>query len=92
MTQQDSYQHGINNGQALVDPGLTKREWEVLTMIFQGHTNNEIADRLGIRTQTVKNHTSNLLRKMQAKNRTHAAMIAISRGWGEKILDAIAMI
>ncbi len=92
MTQQDSYQHGINNGQALVDPALTKREWEVLTMIFQGHTNNEIADRLGIRTQTVKNHTSNLLRKMQAKNRTHAAMIAISRGWGEKILDAIAMI
>ena len=64
MTQHNSYESGISDGQALVDTLLTKREWEVLTMIFQGHTNSEIADRLGIRTQTVKNHTSNLLRKM----------------------------
>lgn len=50
-------------------------------MISRGHDNKGIAEMLGIRIQTVKNHTSNVLGKMQAKNRTHAAMMAIGMGW-----------
>ncbi len=50
-------------------------------MISKGHDNKGIAELLGIRTQTVKNHTSNVLSKMQARNRTHAAMMAIRKGW-----------
>ena len=60
---------------------LTKREWEILWMISKGHDNKGIAELLGIRVQTVKNHTSNVLSKMQARNRTHAAMMAIRKGW-----------
>ena len=60
---------------------MTKREWEILWMITKGHDNKGIAELLGIRTQTVKNHISNVLSKMQAKNRTHAAMIAMRKGW-----------
>ena len=92
MTQRDGCQPGYGRRYASAGSPLTKREWEILTMIFRGHTNKEIAVLLGIQTQTVKNHTSNLLSKLHAKNRTHAAMIAISKGWGEEILDAIAMI
>ena len=56
-------------------------------MIAGVHDNKGIAEMLGIQIQTVKNHTSNVLGKMQAKNRTHAAMIAISKGWLDFPID-----
>jgi LuxR family maltose regulon positive regulatory protein len=55
----------------LAEP-LTPREQEVLRLLAQGATNNEIADRLVVSLRTVKKHVSNLLLKLEAQNRTHA--------------------
>ena len=55
---------------------LSDREREVLLLLAQGASNREIADRLFITEGTVKNHVSNVLGKLQAENRTHAAEIA----------------
>jgi DNA-binding NarL/FixJ family response regulator len=55
---------------------LTPREREVLTLMADGGTNRQIAARLEISEQSVKNHISNLLRKLGARNRTEAAAVA----------------
>jgi DNA-binding NarL/FixJ family response regulator len=55
---------------------LTPREREVLTLMSDGGTNRQIAARLEISEQSVKNHISNLLRKLGARNRTEAAAVA----------------
>jgi DNA-binding NarL/FixJ family response regulator len=55
---------------------LTPREREVLTLMADGGTNRQIAARLDISEQSVKNHISNLLRKLGARNRTEAAAVA----------------
>lgn len=59
---------------------LTTREFEVLRLVAQGERNREIANTLGLAEPTVKIHVNNLLRKLQAKDRTEAAMIALKRG------------
>ncbi|MGE5577406.1 MAG: response regulator [Syntrophothermus sp.] len=56
---------------------LTEREQEILRAIAQGLTNREIADRFYISEKTVKNHVSNLLRKLHLTDRTQAAIYAI---------------
>ena len=60
------------DGAALKRLGITKREYEVLGLIAQGLSNNEIADRLFISTSTIKSHTSNLFMKLDASRRTQA--------------------
>ena len=55
---------------------LTPREREVLVLMANGGTNRQIAGRLEISEQSVKNHISNLLRKLGARNRTEAAAVA----------------
>jgi DNA-binding NarL/FixJ family response regulator len=55
---------------------LTPRERDVLTLMADGGTNRQIAARLDISEQSVKNHISNLLRKLGARNRTEAAAVA----------------
>jgi DNA-binding NarL/FixJ family response regulator len=52
---------------------LTPREMEVLTLIGEGLTNQEIGERLVIEVGTVKNHVHNILRKLDAPNREAAA-------------------
>lgn len=59
---------------------LTSRELEVLTLIGRGHTNDEIAQTLFISPHTVKNHVSNVYRKLRIRDRTHAALLAIRMG------------
>lgn len=59
---------------------LSAREQEVLELLVQGQTNKEIAQALGISDITVRNHVVNLLSKLNAKDRTEAATIAIRRG------------
>ncbi|HJW73381.1 MAG TPA: response regulator transcription factor [Geothrix sp.] len=59
---------------------LTAREMDVLKLLAQGQRNREIADELGLAEPTVKIHVNNLLRKLQAKDRTEAAMIGLKRG------------
>ena len=59
---------------------LSSRELDVLRLIVGGNSNKEIAWLLDIAEGTVKAHVNNILGKMQAKDRTHAAVTAIRRG------------
>lgn len=60
---------------------LTPRQMEVLELVTGGLTNKEIALRLGISHQTVKNHMTAILRKLRCQDRTQAAVYALSHGW-----------
>ena len=52
--------------------GISPREYEVLGLIAEGHSNQEIADKLFVSTSTVKTHVSNVLAKLDARRRTQA--------------------
>lgn len=56
---------------------LTKRELEILTQVVGGMFNKEIAVNLNISERTVKNHISNIFRKIDVSDRTQAAVFAI---------------
>lgn len=56
---------------------LTKREMEILTQIAGGMFNKEIAMNLNISERTVKNHISNIFKKIDVSDRTQAAVFAI---------------
>lgn len=58
---------------------LSSREIEVLKLLAAGASNREIADKLVLAEGTVKNHVSNILGKLHAGNRTHAANLARER-------------
>jgi DNA-binding NarL/FixJ family response regulator len=60
---------------------LSPREMEILQHVTHGKSNKEIAFELGISHQTVKNHMTAILRKLQVDDRTQAAVYALSRGW-----------
>jgi DNA-binding NarL/FixJ family response regulator len=64
---------------ASTDASLSPREREVLAGICAGQANKEIARDLGLREPTIKLHVKLLCRKLGARNRTHAAMIARER-------------
>ena len=55
---------------------LSKREYEVLTLVAEGLNNKEIADRLFISEKTVKNHVSNIFKKIDVNDRIQAAIFA----------------
>lgn len=52
--------------------GISKREYEVLELMAQGFSNQEIADKLFVSLNTVKTHSSNLFAKLGVKRRTEA--------------------
>ena len=56
---------------------LTRREIEVLKLIAEGLFNKEIASKLDISERTVKNHVSNIFKKIDVSDRTQAAVFAI---------------
>jgi DNA-binding NarL/FixJ family response regulator len=58
---------------------LTERETDVLRLLAQGQSNQEIAVNLSISTTTVRSHVSNILLKLGVSNRTQAALIAKER-------------
>jgi DNA-binding NarL/FixJ family response regulator len=60
---------------------LSPREMEILEHVTHGLSNKEIAYKLGISHQTVKNHMTAILRKLRVDDRTQAAVYALSRGW-----------
>ncbi len=57
---------------------LTSRELEILSSIAAGASNAEIAERLYISQKTVKNHVTNILRRLEVRDRTQAAILANS--------------
>jgi len=59
---------------------LTPREQEVLTLIAEGFSNNEIADRLVISAKTVDRHRENLMRKLNLHNRVDLVKYALRKG------------
>lgn len=59
---------------------LTKRELEILKLISKGMMNKEIASQLNISERTVKNHISNIFKKIDVSDRTQAAVFAIKNG------------
>ena len=62
------------------DDALTPAEIRVLQLIGKGNANKEIAEQLSISEETVKGQVRNILSKLGAKDRTHAAMIGLKRG------------
>lgn len=71
--------HAVHVQPGKHDP-LTERELEILQLIVDGYTNKEIAQALYISEKTVKNHVTNLLRKLDLSDRTQAAVYAIRTG------------
>jgi DNA-binding NarL/FixJ family response regulator len=71
----------IDEGAESVYSPMSPREIEVLELVAAGRTNKEIAARLAISNQTVKNHISSILRKLQVNDRTQAVVYAMRRGW-----------
>ena len=59
---------------------LTDREVEVLQLVAQGLSNQEIGDRLSITERTVRSHVSSFLEKLHLANRTQAALYALREG------------
>lgn len=70
------------NGNTASAPSLTPRESQVLGLIAKGQTNRQIARALGVSEKTVKTHVTNLLRRIDAADRTQAALWAVRHGIG----------
>ncbi len=73
-------------GPYMVDPTehfvpLSPREMEILQFVTRGMSNKQIALELGISHQTVKNHMTSILKKLDVEDRTQAAVYALRRGW-----------
>lgn len=62
------------------DDALTPAEVRVLRLIAHGNANKEIANQLSLSEETIKGQVRNILSKLGAKDRTHAAMIGLKRG------------
>jgi NarL family two-component system response regulator LiaR len=72
--------HGARSEEVNPFTELTKREMEVLKLIANGLSNNEIAEKLVISDHTVKGHVSNIFGKLHLADRTQAAVYAWRKG------------
>jgi LuxR family maltose regulon positive regulatory protein len=68
--------HDQQDGSVVLPEVLTRRELEVLTLLCEGCSNQEIADRLSVTLHTVKKHSSNIYGKLAVPNRTKAVLRA----------------
>jgi two-component system response regulator DegU len=71
----------LGKGMETVAAPLTARETQILSYIAEGNSNKQIARILQISEQTIKNHVSAILRKLNANDRAHAVVLAIRHGW-----------
>lgn len=72
---------------------LTHREIQILSYIANGNSNKQIAHALGISDQTIKNHVSAILRKLNANDRAHAVALSMQKQWivvNEKVHETVA--
>lgn len=67
--------------------GLTKRETDIVSLVAQGGTNKEIANKLGISEDTVKRHLTNIFDKVGTSTRLELALFAVDRHLVTKDLD-----
>ncbi|HEY9647674.1 MAG TPA: LuxR C-terminal-related transcriptional regulator [Chroococcidiopsis sp.] len=63
-----------------IPPSLSTREYEVLTLIVEGHSNPEIANILYVSQSTVKSHVRAILNKLGVNHRLQAAVLALQTG------------
>ena len=70
----------ISNIEAIKEYELTEREVLILGLMTEGCDNREIANKIYISIHTVKAHVSAIIKKLNAKNRTHAACKAVRIG------------
>lgn len=77
LLQQFKTEHTVDN---LKQDSLTRRELEILIYLGQGFTNKQLAKKLFIAENTVKNHIKNLLEKLLLNNRAQLAAYAVRRG------------
>jgi DNA-binding NarL/FixJ family response regulator len=75
-TKKESAEPKFNPEEQLRRLGITQREYEVLRLVAEGYSNQEISDALFISESTVKTHVSNVLMKLDAKRRTQAVQRA----------------
>ncbi|GLR79611.1 response regulator transcription factor [Azospirillum oryzae] len=68
--------------------GLSQREVQILRCLLNGNSNKMIANHLNITEATVKVHLKSLLRKINASNRTQAAIWALNNGIGDQTAEA----
>lgn len=71
--------HADNPSDQLIP--LSPRETEILYAVTNGLSNKEISAKLGISQQTVKNHMTSILQKLNVEDRTQAAVKALKHGW-----------
>ena len=74
------YAENFGNSQPPSHYTFTERERDILTLLSQGLSNSEIADKLFLAEGTVRNYTSVLLKKLGVSDRTQAAILAIRYG------------
>ena len=79
-------ERAINALRSYGNPGdpyapLSEREMEVLRCVTKGMSNKDIGNILDISHQTVKNHVTSILRKLNVEDRTQAALFALRQGW-----------
>ena len=70
----------LKDMESLITP-LSHRETEILKYVAEGNPNKGIAVTLNISEQTIKNHITSIMRKLNANDRTHAVVLAIRKGW-----------
>ena len=75
-----TFESGKSSGSSRLMPPLTERELEVIRALAQGKSDRQIANSLGISEKTVRNHTSNIYRKLHIFDRTQAVIYAIREG------------
>src|SRR5258708_1057537 len=75
-----STEASIQLAEHATDDALTPAEIRVLRLIAEGNANKEIAERLSVSEETIKGQVRNILSKLGANDRTHAAMIGLKRG------------
>lgn len=59
--------------------GLTPREEQILSILVEGRSNKEIGNKLDLSEKTIKHHLTNILQKLQVRNRVEAALLASDR-------------
>ena len=76
----NTFEGGRPAGDTHLAPPLTERELEVIKALAHGMSDRQIANSLGISEKTVRNHTSNIYRKLHIFDRTQAVIYAVREG------------